>query len=86
MSPIFLDIVAITGLPIDREKLPTLFALLAEDLGVHFSKLGASYSSFFTINAKSKSAMSDGEHYTVLLYWLCKYFICINSISMVFEY
>ena len=86
MSPTLVDVMTITRLPINGEKLPTLFAISIEDLGIHFSKSGASYSKFLTTNAKSRSVVSDGEYHAFLLYWLCKYFVCNNFVTMVSEY
>ena len=56
---------------------------LIENFGIHFSKLRALYLVFLTINAKSKGIMSNGKHYTFLLYWLCKYLIYTNFVAMV---
>ena len=68
ISPTLLDVVAIIGLPIKGEKLPALFSLLVGELGIQFSKLNASYSTFLTINVKSRGLVSNGEHYAFLLY------------------
>ena len=86
MSPTILDIMSIIGLPIDGYQLLTFFTLSTEGLGINFSKSGALYLAFLMTNAKSKGVMFDGKHHTFLLYWLCKYFVCTNSILMVIKY
>ena len=86
MSPTLLDVIATTGLPVKGKELPILFSLLARDLGIQYSKSIASYLAFLTVNAKSKGLVSNDEHHAFLLYWLCKYFICMNSVAIIFEY
>ena len=81
-----MDITAITGLPVEGEELLTLFSLLTRDLGIQFSKSSASYLAFLVANAKNKALVSNGKHYSILLYLLCKYFICTNSMAIVYEY
>ena len=86
LSLTLLDITTITGLLFKGEELPALFSLSVGDLGIQFSKSEASYSVFLATNAKSKSFVSDGKHHTFMLYWLYKYFICTNSVAIVFDY
>ena len=81
-----MDVVAITGLLVKGEELLALYSLLARDLGIQFSKSKASNSTFLAVNVKSKGLVFDGEHHAFLLYWLYKYFICINFVAIVSEY
>ena len=68
ISPMLLDFVGITGLPIEGKEAPALFSLLVKDMGIQFSKSSASYSAFLIANAKSKGLILDGKHHTFLLY------------------
>ena len=86
MSPTLLDATAIIRLPVEGEELPTLFKLSIGELGIQFSKSSASYLAFLAANAKKKGLVFNGEHHAFLFYWLCKYFICTNSVAIIFEY
>ena len=68
MTPTLLDVVAIIGLSTDRNELPSLFALLGENLGIHFSKFRVFYLAFLIANAKSRGNVSNAEHHVFLLY------------------
>ena len=68
MSPTLLNVTTITRLPVEGEKLTTLFSLLVGDLGIQFSKFNASYSTFLAANTKNKGLISDGEHHAFPLY------------------
>lgn len=53
VSPILLDVVTITGLPIIGDDVPSLFELSFSALKVNFSKNTSSYSNFLAANAKT---------------------------------
>ena len=67
-SPMLQEVVVITRLSVDGDKLFTFFTLLIEELGIQFSKSRALYSAFLIANAKSKGIIFYVEHHAFVLY------------------
>ena len=77
----------IPGLHVHGDEIPSLSSYFKESaLGIKFSKLTSAYPSFISTNNMEKCAVSNGEHNTFLLFWLCKYFVSTSSIAIVNEF
>lgn len=86
LSPTLLDVAAITGLPISRNKIPSLHHLPCNALNIQFGKITAPYSNFISGNFKVRGNVSDIKHQAFILLWLCKFFLCTNLVAVVIEY
>ena len=86
MSPSLLDIAIMLGLPITGEDLSSLYDEAFEELGCSVSKENSAYSRYMEIHRQIDGGVSQTEHHAFLFFWLCKFFLCSKSLSMVNEF
>ena len=86
MSPTLFDVATMLGLPIIGEDIPTLHYEDFEDLGCLVYKEITSYSKYMEKHRRLQGAVNKTEHNAFIFFWLCKFFICSNSLATVNEY
>ena len=86
MSPTLHDIMAITGLPLDGDKVSYLHDVLEIDLGFKVSKKNNAYSTFINTLNNGSGLVGETEHRAFLLFWICHFFFCTNSTVMVAKF
>jgi len=86
MSITLLDIVAIIGLPVIGEELPSLYDKKVSLVNFKFSNKESPYSNFAVANMSDRSAVIGDKHHAFLLAWFCQFLVCTNSITMVNAY
>lgn len=72
MTPIFLNVATIIGLPSGGKDVHSHLNYLVADHGYMF--YGA-YSTFLNLSVRTEGKVSDAEHETFLMYFLSKYFL-----------
>ena len=80
------DVVAITGLPVDRDVVLYLHNILGTDLGFQVNKKNNEYSIYINTFNKGSGPMGDIKHRAFLLFWIWCFFICTSLMAVVAEF
>ena len=86
MSPTLFDVATMLGLPIIGEDIPPFYDKDFEDLGCLISKENATYGKYMKEHKQKQGVVGKAEHNAFLFYWLCKFYICSKSLTMVNEF
>ena len=86
MTITLLDLAALFSLPPYREEFSPILKVDITKCSISFKKEHISYGPFINMKIKSTPILDRAEHIIFLLYWLCQFIGCPNSIKVTKEF